>query len=48
MAPLYERNEQLMGGYGSAVRRNEGRAWVMPKRERVKSETWGRSCRCSE
>ena len=32
MAPLYERNEQLMGGFGSAVRRNEGRAWVMPKR----------------
>ena len=24
-----------MGGYGSVVRRNEGRLWVMPERERV-------------
>ena len=46
--PLYERNNQQMGGYGSVVRRNEGRLWIMPKREREESGAWDRSCRCAE
>ena len=37
-----------MGGYGSVVRRNEGRLWVMPERERAKSGAWDKSGRCAK